>query len=305
MWALDTDLTTEQLATNEWSYMEDTGAQDVQGASNQKIGDCSGYQVYGYYPADDTYLVTWFFETSYDNYKHYCAVEFTSDNFWAFDMVQNNYSSNGSTTSTGSTGNTGSTGSTGSTGNTGSTGSTGASSSSSFDGRYVDGTLNNPAKLNEWIKIKMYNPVSDNDDECYVRITGVVSGAAVDQAIAEYEVSHTYLTINELEYDDLEYMYYTYDVYFPNEWEARDYGISSPDADSSITNTEGSSRIGNYILGSAWEITPDEDDQEVHPGGMYHGKKLYAMVKGNTSYYVEFRTYIDGTKYTWYINPNR
>lgn len=99
MWTLDTDITTEQLAQNSVAGFEAQGAEEVTGASNQKIGDCSGYQLYCYYPDVDKFLVAWFFETDNDDYKHYVCIEFPENEYDYFEMVQNNYKSSSSTDS--------------------------------------------------------------------------------------------------------------------------------------------------------------------------------------------------------------
>ncbi len=55
------------------------------------LGGCEAYQVYCYYPLDDTYVITWSFNSPSDNFTHYVAVEFTSDNKELFNMVENSY----------------------------------------------------------------------------------------------------------------------------------------------------------------------------------------------------------------------
>ena len=55
------------------------------------LDGCEAYQVYGYYPDEDLFLVAWVLDSPDDDYTHYIAVEFTSDNFDLFDMVEKTY----------------------------------------------------------------------------------------------------------------------------------------------------------------------------------------------------------------------
>ena len=55
------------------------------------LDGCEAYQVYGYYPDDDLFLVVWFLDSPEDDYIHYVSVEFTSDNYDLFEMVEDTY----------------------------------------------------------------------------------------------------------------------------------------------------------------------------------------------------------------------
>lgn len=55
------------------------------------IDGTDAYQVCCYSPAYDLFIVSWSFETDYDDYVHYIAVEFTSDNIDLFNMVEDTY----------------------------------------------------------------------------------------------------------------------------------------------------------------------------------------------------------------------
>lgn len=90
---LDVDRSTEDLGRAMITYMQENGAENVEGAKDQKIGDYTGIQVYGYYPDIQTYLCCWFFETG-DGYKHYCCVEFPEEEYYAFEMCRDNYKFN-------------------------------------------------------------------------------------------------------------------------------------------------------------------------------------------------------------------
>lgn len=55
------------------------------------LDGCDAYQVYGYYPDEDLFLVVWLLDSPEDDYIHYIAVEFTSENFDLFEMVEDTY----------------------------------------------------------------------------------------------------------------------------------------------------------------------------------------------------------------------
>ncbi len=55
------------------------------------LDGCEAFQVYGYYPEEDLFLVVWLLDSPEDDYIHYVAVEFTSDNYDLFEMVENTY----------------------------------------------------------------------------------------------------------------------------------------------------------------------------------------------------------------------
>lgn len=297
MWTLNTDMSCEDLASNRWYAMEQSGAKDIQGAKDQKIGDCSGYQVYGTYP-DGTFLVCWYFETPNDNYKHYVAAEFLADDMWVFNMVQNNYSSKGIAAS-----NSGST----------DTGFGGGSSSSSgshsitegFDGNYIDimgAGLDAPAKLGEWVQVKNYNATTSGHDICYMRVTGIERDqTTVKKAMDDYLAEHEWISFEGADLSDIEWEYVEYEVYFPTDWQAKEWGIGSPDIPLTIRNHEGRGTFNNTIgLGTTWEI--GEKEPKPMPGDIWKGKALFQMFKGYDELYVMYRTYIDSVEYVWYFD---
>lgn len=51
----------------------------------------TAYQLYCYYPSYDRYLVTWCFDDTDDGYLHYVSVEFTPENYYLFEMVEDTY----------------------------------------------------------------------------------------------------------------------------------------------------------------------------------------------------------------------
>lgn len=66
-------------------------AEDSLEMATVSLGGVEAYQIYGYYPADDQWLVIWLFDSPYDDYIHYVSAEFLSDNMDLFSMVENSY----------------------------------------------------------------------------------------------------------------------------------------------------------------------------------------------------------------------
>lgn len=66
----------ETIANVLYESMDGDGSQDA-GAAQTTIGGYDAYQIYGYYPDDNTYLVIWVFEApDQDELVHYVAIEF-------------------------------------------------------------------------------------------------------------------------------------------------------------------------------------------------------------------------------------
>lgn len=91
---MDSSLVDAELSANTMymSFESDPAVdQETLTAAMVTLDGCEAYQVYCYYPDDDIYVVTWSFDSSYDDYTHYVAVEFTSDNYDLFEMVEDTY----------------------------------------------------------------------------------------------------------------------------------------------------------------------------------------------------------------------
>lgn len=74
-------------------FKEDTNIDQssVTGATVELDGH-EAYQVYGYYPSEDLFLVTWLLDDPYGyDVVYYISVEFTSDNYDLFDLVEKTY----------------------------------------------------------------------------------------------------------------------------------------------------------------------------------------------------------------------
>lgn len=70
---------------------EDISEETITGAMVE-LDDCEAYQIYGYIPDEDMFLVIWILDSPYDDeYIHYIAVEFLSDDFDLFELVEDTY----------------------------------------------------------------------------------------------------------------------------------------------------------------------------------------------------------------------
>lgn len=177
--------------------------------------------------------------------------------------------------------------------------------SSSFNGEYLkEAPLDSPAKLGEWVEVYRYNATTSNYDAVYVRITNIERDKdKVEAAKDAYLEKHSNVTFEKPDnVDGLEWCYVAYDVYFPTEWEAPDYGISSTDLRLNICNRDGKSKFGNVIgLSTTWEIG-DVSNDKVYPGDTYQGKALFLMLSDYDDFLTTYYTYVDDTKCTWYFD---
>ena len=80
------------------------------------------------------------------------------------------------------------------------------------------GTIENPAKVGDWLKTVQYNPVNDAYEDVYFRITDVVRGDAAMKYVNEYNAASSFLQIEIKELEGTEPCVIMYDVKFPETW---------------------------------------------------------------------------------------
>lgn len=167
-----------------------------------------------------------------------------------------------------------------------------ASGSATVDFDVVEGTLENPAKIGEWVATKTYSAESDDYHTIYYRITGVIRGDEAKAIVDEYNSGDNFVRFDELEHDDLEYCVVTYETHYPSDFPEGEYGLYSADVDLSACNLEDYGSIENYIgLSSVYDIS--EDPEEFHAGQTFtEGKAVFAMVK-DFSDYLFYASYYD------------
>lgn len=186
------------------------------------------------------------------------------------------------------------------------TAATSAAAPASVDIDVVEATLDNPAGLNEWFATVLYNPTDREYHVAFARITSVTDAAGAEVLLDEYLERTPYVEIAELEYDDIEYRCYTYEVYFPSDTPVESWGVANEDLDCSICNSDDGATFygtsGNgYFLTSAWDISDDEIDTPA--GGVFVGAGFFAMTTGCDDFYIKIDNY-DGENFNYaYCNP--
>lgn len=174
----------------------------------------------------------------------------------------------------------------------------------------VEASLNKPAKTGEWFAINEYSPVDSEYHTCYMRITGIERDQdAVYEAIDEFLDDSSYYDsfTDDLGDDDLEYCYFDYEIYYPEDYPAESWGITSPEASGvSICNTKDSGAISGYIGLSTTESIDLE--QDIYPGDTFKGRELFVMVKGYDDFLIKYTDSSADDYDDWtycYANPNK
>lgn len=178
------------------------------------------------------------------------------------------------------------------------------SDSGSAPDNVVEATLENPAKIGEWVATKKYSPVDDEDHTIYYRITGVLRGEEAQKIIDEYHAGDNFYEFTDLEDDDLEYCVLTYETYFPPEFPEQEYegdnlGVTSVYLDFDVCNLEDYGSIEHYLGLSTWNITEEPD--EFFAGNTFtEGRAVMTMIKDFDEYLIyptydyEHKTYTRG-----------
>ena len=285
--AYDLDWSIVDFANSLYIMCEETGDIDVVGAT-VTIGGYDAKQIYCYYPDSEKYLVTWVFDTDKDDYIHYIAAEFTYEHSYATDVCESFHYRNGL----------------GSLDFVPDEKPSGDENIVSDDTSIVsvEATLENPAKIGEWVEIWKYSVVDSDYHRCYVRLMNTVRGDEAQAIVDEFNEEHSYIQIKELEDDALGFGCTYYEVYFPEDYPCSEWGITSPDIYFSVCNENHSGDIGGYIgLSSTQDASEDAD---VYGGDVFNGRILYCMVDDFDEYYLTYDVHVDGkTLCQVYLDP--
>lgn len=186
-----------------------------------------------------------------------------------------------------------------------STGAKEASDGNSAPDNVVEATLENPAKIGEWVATIAYSPTDQEDHTIYYRITGVIRGEEAQKIIDEYHAGDNFYEFSDLEDDDLEYCVLTYETYFPPEFPEEEYegmnlGITTNvNLSFSLCNLEDFGTIGNYLGLDSRDIS--EDPEEFYAGNTFaEGRAVMVMIKDFDEYLIypdydyEHKTYTRG-----------
>lgn len=147
-----------------------------------------------------------------------------------------------------------------------------------------------PAQLGEWVKSTRYNVESQGYDTIYWRVVGVTADCQSD--IDRYNGENHIYTIDPLTDEHLTYYKVSYQVYFPEDFPQRDWGITSCDVDIRIVNPQGGSfswKNGTTYIGLSRTVDISAD-QEIHSGDVFDGETIFAMLNDPSIEYVfEYR----------------
>jgi len=148
----------------------------------------------------------------------------------------------------------------------------------------AEGTLENPAKIGEWVATKTYSGEDEKYHTIYYRITSVIRGGEAQAIVDDYNNGDHFVRFDSLEHDDLEYCVVTYETHYPSDFPEGEYGLYSADVELSACNLEDYGSIENYIgLSSVWDIS--EDPEDFHAGDTFtDGKTLLAMAQAFSDY---------------------
>ena len=175
------------------------------------------------------------------------------------------------------------------------------------DFKPVEASKENPAKFGEWFETKRYSTASKAYHTVYVQVTDVLNGEAAQEQVDAFNEASSGRQYGAIDDPDLEYCVITYNVYFPEDFPAQDYGIGSADIGFTAKNPDGGGiryKGRSYIgLGSTYNISDRIDTNTLFPGDVWAGKALFEMVKDFSDY--EISTYYseNNTNVYSYITP--
>lgn len=152
----------------------------------------------------------------------------------------------------------------------------------------VEASLENPAKIGEWVAAKKRATQDKNYHTIYFRLTGVITGDEAKKIVDEYNSGSSIVEVSDLEQEDLEYRIVTYEVYYPEDFPMSDHGIVAVSLNLRLCNLKDSGPIAGYIgLSSVWDISDESD--ALHAGETFkEGRAVLAMVKGSSEYLFKY-----------------
>lgn len=158
------------------------------------------------------------------------------------------------------------------------------------------GTLEHPAKMNEWTTCQVYNAASKEDSDLNVRVTKIVRGGEAMKLLEEYNKRSTYMQIECDLSSNTELCAVYYDIQYPETWVEGAYGINPNAPSLSVCGTDGMSvKYDNSWL---MVFTKDISSMLTFEGKKYHPGDtvkdcicLYAMYKDFDDYLFKIGAY--------------
>lgn len=157
----------------------------------------------------------------------------------------------------------------------------------------VEGTVESPAQMGEWLTSTIYSSGDSANHPIYYRITGVdYDQAKAEEAIEAYNAESSILELQGLDEDSaktMEYMMVSYELYIPEAVPGGDYGLTPPTLRLAVYGTDGGSLEVDgitYIGMYSTDVTLDEPDW-LQPGDSMTGNTLLAIPKNATKFLLQ------------------
>lgn len=157
----------------------------------------------------------------------------------------------------------------------------------------VEGTIEKPAQMGEWLTTTIYSSEDSENHPIYYRITGVdFDQAKAEDAIKAYNEASSIIELQGLDEDDaktMEYMTVSYELYIPEAVPGGEYGLTPPTIRLAVYGTDGSSLEVDgitYIGLYSTDVTLDEPDW-LQPGDSMTGTSLLAIPKNAKEFLIQ------------------
>lgn len=142
-----------------------------------------------------------------------------------------------------------------------------------------------PANVGQWIEVTRYNAISQVNEVIYWRVVNTTFDCQAE--IDRYAAEGGWYTFDPLENEDMAYCMLNYEIYYPKEYPAEDYGISKPfhslrakSPDGGGIEWKGMAYIG---LGQCYDISAE---QETMPGDVFKGQCIFVMINAPEVEYI-------------------
>ena len=144
-----------------------------------------------------------------------------------------------------------------------------------------------PAQVGEWIKSTKYSPASGKYETIYWRVIETTFDCQDD--IDRYNGENHIYEFTPVENEYLAYCKVVYQVYFPKEFPAKEWGISACDISLCAKSPKGGGieykGVAYIGLGQTMDITK-ESESSVIPGDVFTGESIFVMVNDPSIEYV-------------------
>ena len=151
-----------------------------------------------------------------------------------------------------------------------------------------------PAPMGIWLKAYRLSYADSDDHVVYFRVNRVMDAAQED--IEAFNAVSDGGVIGPLSDPYLKYMEIEYDVYFPKDFVVGDDGyVVDPTLSFSIVNPAGGGFVTERGIYSGLSKVQtldtgfqNEDGLKIHPGEVFHGKSIFAMLIDEPVYCLEY-----------------